>query len=289
MADSVNQGSEQAKQKGAAICGIVMPIAAMDGYTEAHWAEVLGIVKDVVKEAGMTGDLVSYAEESSLIHSTIVQNLFDSDVVICDVSGKNPNVMFELGMRLAFDKPTLIIKDSETTYSFDTAPVEHIPYPRDLRYPRIVDFKAKLKSKLVATAERAAADPSYSTFLKHFQRITVAKLDDKEVSAQEYILRELKSIKQQVADGQRSSAATGRAGSVESVSVKIYNVESMSKDDAEELVQQLQNSPEVRDCQLTYGRNLKLLRVAFEGDAPKLAIDTLNAEIRNTINNSTPF
>jgi hypothetical protein len=34
---------------------------------------------------------------------------------------KNPNVMFELGMRLAFDKPAIIIKDNRTNYSFDTA------------------------------------------------------------------------------------------------------------------------------------------------------------------------
>jgi hypothetical protein len=33
---------------------------------------------------------------------------------LCDVSGKNANVMFELGLRLAFDNPTIIIKDDKT-------------------------------------------------------------------------------------------------------------------------------------------------------------------------------
>jgi hypothetical protein len=34
--------------------------------------------------------------------------------------------MFELGMRLAFDKPTVIIKDDKTDYMFDTGIIEHV-------------------------------------------------------------------------------------------------------------------------------------------------------------------
>jgi hypothetical protein len=61
--------------------------------------------------------------------------------VIGDVSCKNPNVMFELGMRLAFDKPTIIIKDDQTSYSFDISPIQNLEYPRDLRFNKIIDFK----------------------------------------------------------------------------------------------------------------------------------------------------
>lgn len=74
--------------------------------------------------------------------------MYENPIVVCDVSGKNPNVMFELGIRLAFDKPTIIIKDDKTSYSFDTSPIEHLEYPRDLRYNRIEDFKSKLTDKI---------------------------------------------------------------------------------------------------------------------------------------------
>jgi hypothetical protein len=73
--------------------------------------------------------------------------------------------MFELGMRLAFDKPTVIIKDDKTPYSFDTGLIEHIEYPRDLRYGKISIFRAVLIDKLKATFERAKADADYSVFL----------------------------------------------------------------------------------------------------------------------------
>ncbi|MGY3959963.1 hypothetical protein [Aeromonas popoffii] len=177
------------------VCGIVMPISTLDGCTEAHWADVLEILTESIEQAGFEGNLVSNADDVGIIQKRIIQNLYDNPVVVCDVSGKNPNVMFELGLRLAFDKPTIIVKDDRTTYSFDTSPIEHLEYPRDLRFSRIVDFKKKLAEKIRATHEKATADSNYTTFLKHFGEFTVAKLDKKEVSGQEFILEELRSLR----------------------------------------------------------------------------------------------
>mgnify|MGYP000314211862 CR=1 FL=1 len=175
-----------------------MPISTIDGCSESHWAEVLEIMTEAIEEAGFDANLVSNADDVGIIHKRIIQNLYDNPIVVCDVSGKNPNVMFELGMRLAFDKPTVIIKDEKTAYSFDTSSIEHIEYPRDLRFSQIVDFKVKLTEKIVATHKRATTDPNFTTFLKHFGEFTVAKLDKKEVSGQEFIMEELRSIRSAV-------------------------------------------------------------------------------------------
>lgn len=172
-----------------------MPISSLDGCSEGHWSDVLEIITEAIEEAGFEGNLVSNADDVGIIQKRIIQNLYENPIVVCDVSGKNPNVMFELGMRLAFDKPTIIIKDDKTSYSFDTAPIEHVEYPRDLRFSRIVDFKAKLAEKIRATFEKSTMDTSYTTFLKHFGEFKVAKIDKKEVSGQEFILDELKNIR----------------------------------------------------------------------------------------------
>ena len=177
------------------VCGIVMPISAIDGCAESHWADVLDIFTESIEEAGFEANLVSNADESGIIHKRIIQNLYDNPVVVCDVSGKNPNVMFELGLRLAFDKPTVIVKDEKTAYAFDTSAIEHIEYPRDLRFSRIVEFKQKLADKIKATHQRATTDQNYTTFLKHFGEFKVAKLDKKEVPGQEYILEELRGLR----------------------------------------------------------------------------------------------
>lgn len=178
-----------------AVCGIVMPISSIDGCDENHWSEVMDIISDSVRDANFEPNLVSSSDDIGVIQKRIIQNLYDNPIVVCDVSCKNANVMFELGIRLAFDKPTIIIKDDKTSYSFDTSPIEHLSYPRDLRFSEIVNFKKNLSEKIKRTYEKSNSDSSYTTFLGHFGTFKVAKLDQKEVSEDEFIMEELREIR----------------------------------------------------------------------------------------------
>ncbi len=178
-------------------CGIVMPISTIDNCSETHWKEVKGIITDAVEAAGFEARLVSEANDSGIIQKRIVQNLYNNDIVICDVSCKNPNVMFELGMRLAFDKPTIIIMDNMTKYSFDTAPIEHLGYPRDLSYYQILDFKKALTEKINGTVN-AAKQSDYTTFLKNFGEFQVATIENKKGSLDEVVLSRLDDMSLQI-------------------------------------------------------------------------------------------
>lgn len=182
---------ESSKEK----CGVVMPISAFDKYPASHWSDVLQILTSAIEAAGFNASMVSDADDVGVIHKRIVQNLYSNVIVVCDVSGKNPNVMFELGMRLAFDKPTVIVKDDATSYNFDTSPIEHLTYPFDLRFQKIVTFREGLAAKIRSTHEAAIANPDFSTFLKHFGDFQVAKIDQKEVPLQQIILQELEELK----------------------------------------------------------------------------------------------
>ena len=178
-------------------CGIIMPIAAMGKYAEKHWGEVLSIVEDAVREAKLVPNLVSNASSVGVIQKRIVDNLYQNPIVVCDVSGKNPNVMLELGMRLAFDKPVVIIQDDDSGFSFDTAPIEHIIYPISLHYHMIKDFKRALVDKLNGTLE-ASKNPGYTTFLGHFGSFITTALDVKEGSTDEIMIEKLKNLEELV-------------------------------------------------------------------------------------------
>lgn len=178
-------------------CGLIAPIAAMDGCSEGHWEEVRLIIKEALQGTDFIVELVSDSNEIGIIQKRIVENIYYNEMVICDVSGKNPNVMFELGMRLAFDKPTIIIKDDKTNYSFDTAPIEHIEYPRDLHYQSIQNFKTKLKSKVIATYE-ASKKTDYTTFLKHFGQFVTTGIESKPVGAEQFIVEALIEMKSEL-------------------------------------------------------------------------------------------
>jgi hypothetical protein len=172
-------------------CGLVMPISAMDGCSADHWSDVKAIISDAVESIEapkFTVRLVSDADDVGVIQKRIVQNLYSSEIVVCDVSGKNSNVMFELGMRLAFDKPTIVVKDDKTAYSFDTGVIEHVAYPRDLRFNQIVTFKTVLAEKVRSTHHIATSDPAHSTFLKSFGKFNVATLSEHAVPADKVVV-----------------------------------------------------------------------------------------------------
>lgn len=237
------------------VCGVVMPISSIDGCTESHWSDVLDILTEAIEEAGFSANLVSNADDVGIIHKRIIQNLYDNPIVVCDVSGKNPNVMFELGLRLAFDKPTVIVKDDRTTYSFDTSAIEHLEYPRDLRFSRIVEFKQKLAEKIKATHTRATSDPTYTTFLKHFGEFKVAKLDQKEVSGQEYILEELRGVRMalrrlEAAPSTRDTESVARGRIVRPRADVDICLDGLSRPKAEELLEAANHHPGVARTRL---------------------------------------
>ncbi|MDU0200153.1 hypothetical protein ACYEXS_19615 [Paenibacillus sp. MAH-36] len=188
-------------QKQKLKVGLVMPIASIDGLDPSHWQEVKKIIVDALDENGsydFETKIVSESESVGLIHKRIVQGLYTSDIVICDVSCKNPNVMFELGMRLGFDKPTIIIKDDKTNYTFDAGVIEHLEYPRDLRFSKILEFKSHLANKVLATYRDSQEDSNHSPFLKSYGEFQSVRIEQTEVSASEMTLSILAEIQNDI-------------------------------------------------------------------------------------------
>lgn len=182
-------------------CGIIMPLSSIDGCSPDHWADVQAIIKESVEtlaNPAFSARMVSDADDVGVIQKRIVSNIYLSDVVVCDVSGKNPNVMFELGMRLAFDRPAVIIKDDKTTYSFDTGVIEHLTYPRDLRYTTMQSFKRQLADKVASTYQKSMDDPTHSTFLKNFGTFKIANLHTEEVKSDQLLMSMLEQVQAQM-------------------------------------------------------------------------------------------
>jgi hypothetical protein len=60
---------------------------------------------------------VSRSDDSFDINSQIIRSVYAADIVLCDLSGEhgNPNVMFELGIRLSTtSKPVIMFREKFT-------------------------------------------------------------------------------------------------------------------------------------------------------------------------------
>lgn len=257
------------------ICGIVMPISSIDGCSEAHWTDVHEILGEAIEGAGFEANLVSNADDVGIIQKRIIQNLYENPVVVCDVSGKNPNVMFELGLRLAFDKPTIIVKDDKTSYSFDTSPIEHLEYPRDLRFSKIVDFKDQLSEKIKATHERASTDKNYTTFLKHFGTFSVTKLTTQVVSKEDFILEEIKQLRGMLAPVNLPQGGVRRiVGAARRPDLCLHNCPKETVDNIAELLRK-EIGIESIEVQDRHSQNNNHFHIRFAAD-PKFPADKVS-------------
>lgn len=111
--------------------------------------------------------------------------------------------MFELGMRLAFDKPTIIIKDNQTDFTFDAGGIEHLVYPRDLRFSKIVEFKTSLAHRVVATYRDSQQNPDHSPFLKSYGSFQAVSIEENDVPASTMIIEMLTELQSDVANLKR--------------------------------------------------------------------------------------
>ena len=62
--------------------------------------------------AGFKSVRADEVRQTNLIHLDVLQKLIESPMAICDLSSRNPNVLFELGLRQAFDKPVVLVQES---------------------------------------------------------------------------------------------------------------------------------------------------------------------------------
>ncbi|WP_390587243.1 hypothetical protein [Erythrobacter sp. MTPC3] len=179
------------------ICGIVMPISATSNYSEKHWKSVLKLVHRCIENAGFKPQNVWESSATDRISERIVGNLFNLPIAIVDISDLNPNVMFELGLRLSSKKPTIVICNEGGKIPFDIRDFEALFYPPDLNILGMEEFFSKLENS-IKDKYRLALENDYNAFLSSVI-VDVASPQTREVELNELVLSRLDDLARKVA------------------------------------------------------------------------------------------
>ncbi|HEX8511320.1 MAG TPA: hypothetical protein VF635_17715 [Propionibacteriaceae bacterium] len=109
---------------GRLVCFVAMPFSEKtDEYATGFFTEVFAsLFKPAIEAAGFVATTAK-RQGSDVIQATIVNDLLDADLVLCDLTEHNPNVLFELGLRIAEKRPTVLVKAAGTNPIFD---VDHL-------------------------------------------------------------------------------------------------------------------------------------------------------------------
>lgn len=133
-------------------CFVIMPISDPDGYAEGHFKHVYdNIIQPACEQANVVPLRADNVKETNLIHLDILKKLIDSPIAICDLSSRNPNVLFELGIRQAFDKPVVLIQEKGTAPIFDIASLRCLSYSKEMKYHDVLKSQMELKEAIEAT------------------------------------------------------------------------------------------------------------------------------------------
>jgi hypothetical protein len=93
-------------------------------------------------------------DSSKVIQAAIIDNLARADVVLCDTSLWNANVFFELGIRVALNKPVALVRDGLTdTVPFDNTPVHCYEYDHRMEPWCLAAEIPKLSEHIAAAGE----------------------------------------------------------------------------------------------------------------------------------------
>lgn len=107
------------------------------------------------------------------IMSDIIAPIYDSDIVIADLSGLNPNVMYELGIAHSFNKKTIIItKDELSSLPFDLKQYRAKNY--SVHFKKFAELIEYLNINMNGAVNESV---SYSNPVKDF--MALHKLEDK--------------------------------------------------------------------------------------------------------------
>ncbi|MBI3850601.1 MAG: hypothetical protein HY298_10080 [Verrucomicrobia bacterium] len=158
---------EAAKKSGIKAFVIMPFVEKTPDRPIGFFAEVLrSLITPAALDAGFNVETAN-RQGSDVIQSTIVNELLEADLVIADLTDHNPNVLFELGLRMAMEKPVALIKASGTGKVFDVDNMLRVhEYQPNLWRSTVESDLPELVKHIRAAWENREKDQSYMKILR---------------------------------------------------------------------------------------------------------------------------
>lgn len=103
------------------------------------------IIREVSAQVGLQAIRGDETRAEGDILQQVISGIVSSRLVIANISSRNPNVFFELGISMALGKPTLLISDTLSDVPFD------VRGRRILIYKTWKELESRLQAALVQT------------------------------------------------------------------------------------------------------------------------------------------
>lgn len=135
-------------------CFVMMPISDQGDYPKGHFNKIYEyIFKPAIEEAGYEPYRVDENKLCDPIIGKIFSAIQECPMALCDLSNRNPNVLYELGIRQAYDKPVVLVQDEKTERIFDVSGIHTIEYSSERLYEDVLKNRSAITEAIRSTME----------------------------------------------------------------------------------------------------------------------------------------
>lgn len=175
-----------------------MPIGDSNEFPKEHYSRVYKhIFRPACEKAGFSPLRADEVSSTNHIVLDVLKNIIDSDLVLCDLSSQNPNVLYELGIRQAFNRPVCLVKDRLTARIFDIQGLRDYEYDETLRIDNVNRDIEHIADSLNSTYE--GKDSAVNSLVSLLSLTPAELADNQNLSAEStLILQALEGFKSQL-------------------------------------------------------------------------------------------
>ena len=186
-------------------CFIITPIGSTESeIRRATEGLIEAVIIPTLNELGFSTENVSVAHrisESGSINRQIIKKIIEDDLAIVNLTGLNPNVMYELAVRHAIAKPVVMLAEDGTRLPFDIVDQRTIFYKNDML--GAVQLKEDLKTFVQAALNDTHVENPLISLIQENNALNNVTSIDK--GAAEIILERLDKIERQTYKNPKSS------------------------------------------------------------------------------------
>ena len=146
----------------SSICFVISPLGPENSEIRRHANKTLEyIIKPAVKKVGLKPLRADEISESGVITSHVIEYLTQAKICIADLTGLNPNVMYELGICHAYSRPVIQIAEQGEKLPFDIANMRTIFYTFN-DFNNLTNAHLKITEQMISSLNYSAT--SYTPF-----------------------------------------------------------------------------------------------------------------------------